>query len=1197
MNLNKIEIQGFKSFPDKTEINFDTDITGIVGPNGCGKSNVVDAVRWVLGEQKSSSLRISKNIDLIFGGTKNRRSQSYCEVSIYLDNSKNIYPIEFEDLVITRKLDRSGDSSSYINGQRCNLKDVVNLFRDTGIGKEGYSIIGQGKINSIMSSKPDARREIFEEAAGISKHKDRKNSSENKLVRTRDNMSRLNDIMKELEQNLGPLKQESEQAAEVKKIRKELKIGEVELFLYQSENSELTRVQTDEKLKEITKIYQDNLSELRKLNEDYNKTLKQIAELDTISDDLHANILSLTISAQKAIGKSENLALSIKFKQEEKQKKSTEFQNNILKLEARAGDIVSKINLKTDKETQYFDLKNQYLESKAIYDEIRKSVEMQEKEIEISKDLLFDNISKRAEIDKNRATYELELKLLQKNVDEYQPILADKKRLLFENENNRKIFFSQIENLVSEKKNKLFEKNAAEINFQNLKNELVEAENNKIDLITRKSNLKFKLATIKENIESYASYDAAVQSLMEFAKDDKNIASMIIGTFAEIITVPKQYVTAIETALGNALQNIVTPDEYMASFLIDTLKQNSLGRATFLPLTTVKAYPLSKEFERCFSEPGVIGCAADIIKYDRKYFSIVSSFLGKTVVTEDKDVAIKIAKKYNYAFKIVTLEGEAFLPSGAISGGSAKYRTSKILSQETEYLDNENKLRKAEKDFNIVSGLVDELKSEKDKINLALNVIDARINQVDKELIDINAKNNNVSEKLLLTKEDSEKVSISLNSSQKRIAELEEMLYSSSQYSLVAQNEKISADDFINEAKEKYYKDKETSDKLNGSITDLLVRINTLESFIKNIDSEIIDFKSEYRHIESKQVDLDVEIRVLNAEINNLQKDVDISEFPEEEKNKLQKANLELGSIDIVKKEKNLYLTDLESKRTIQNDNLNDSNEKKIREESKLEKINLEIDNMASRMYETYSFNFQSANEYWVSEGFGDIPTKCDVQKSLEKIMKLRRRIEKFGPINELAEERYALENVRFEEMTRHFEDLSKAEQDLVKIIADLTAEMETKFIESFKQISVNFNDTFKELFGGGLGQLSLEKGLSPLLAGIKINAQPPGKLLKSIELLSGGEETLTAIAILFAINKLSPMPFSLLDEIDASLDESNARLFAQYFSRFSKDTQFIVITHRKPTMSLCDVLYGVTMQEKGISKVVKVKLEEAETH
>lgn len=1198
MNLSKIEIQGFKSFADKTEIIFDTNITGIVGPNGCGKSNVVEAVRWVLGEQKSSILRISKNTDLIFGGTKTgRRSQSYCEASIYLDNSKHLYPIDFEELVITRKLDRSGESSSFINGQRCNLKDIVNLFRDTGVGREGYSIIGQGKIDSIVGYKPEARREIFEEAAGISKHKDKKNSSENKLSRTRDNMSRLNDIMLELEQNLGPLKLEAEQAIEVKKTRKELKNEEIHLFLFQSENTDFSRNQTQAKLKEITKTYENEIEELSQLNEKYNDTLKLISDLDVSSSRLHDQILTLTVEAQKALGRSENLSLTLTYKKESRDKKNSEYQSNQVIMKSRAKDIIDKIAYKQQIEDELDRENNNHQKMSAEYSKLNESVDSQEKEIELSKQLMLDRVSASAEIDKNRAKYEVEFNLLKQNLQDNKTLLTEKKKLLSDIENQKESLIAKIEKISTENKLKLEEKSAAEINYESNKKELIEAELKRSELIAERSNLQFKLTTIKENIESYSSYDAAIQNLMESAKEDKNISSQIIGTLAEIISVPKEYMVAIEIALGNSIQNIVTPDERSASILIDLLKRNNYGRATFLPVSTVKPHPLQKEYEGCLSERGIIGCASNLIRYEHRFSGIISSFLGRTIIAEDKETAIIVAKKYNYSFRIVTLDGEAFLPSGAISGGSSRTRSSRILSQETESQEFEKKYKKCVKDISLNSDLIEELKEEKEKYSLALNVCAARLTQIEKELIELGGKLTSICEKEDTIISEKGKNENLIEQISKRVEELSFMLSSSDKNYSAVNQQKVSVDDFLLEAKDKYFKDKERRSNISKELTDIYVKIKSLETAREKTEQDISDYRLEYKSLEKKQIELEVEIKILDSEIANIQKNMDIDQFSEGDRIKLKAAQTDLEMIDSKKRNLNQELTDIDGKRAIKNIQINDINEKKIREENNLEKINLEIENMSSRIFETYGLNVEECKNYWMEEGLGQISQNINVEKSLDKILRLRRKIERIGPINELAEDKYNSESIRYDDMKKQFDDLSKAEQDLVKIITDLTKEMEQRFTENFKKISENFKITYKDLFGGGTGHLSLEKGVSPLTAGINIDSQPPGKDLKSIELLSGGEKTLTAIAILFAINKLTPMPFSILDEIDASLDESNARLFAQYLSKFSKDTEFIVITHRKPTMSLCDVLYGVTMQEKGVSKIVKVKLEEAEKH
>lgn len=1194
MNLYKIEIQGFKSFADRTEIKFESGVTAIVGPNGCGKSNVVDAVRWVIGEQKPTELRISKSTDLIFNGTASRGSHSYCEVSLFLDNSKKIFPVEYDDLIVTRKLDRSGESTFSINGQKAQLKDVVNLFRDTGAGKEGYSIIGQGKITALMDSKPTERRLVFEEAAGITKIRDQKEKTERKLERTRDNMSRLNDIMHEIESNLGPLEEEAKQAIKMKGLKENLKDEEIALYLYQCENSDEAKAAAESELKKVKEalILQENL--LDKLTERQDKVLFEGDNIDKQIEELHQKILNLMLANEKAKNEYDILVMQLKHATDALEKNRTKSDANLIIMKDLSKNAISVAEEKAAMEKTILEIKEQLLDVEKEYAVLEKSVTQQEDAIALSQDLLLANADKRGEINTLVAEYQIEAKLLEDDVKDVRKVLSS----LDSSKNNFSIELAkkQDENnsLLRDRQAKAKEIEEINIRIAENQSDMLAFKDKKDRLSKDIDNTKFSIETIKSMLESYNNYEYAIQELMAKKQTDERVNKSIIGTFAEIISVPEVYVVAIEVALGNALQNIVTTDEFATSYLIDVLKKNAYGRATFLPLTTVKANPLQAQYNDVFSENGVLGCATELIQYESRFSAIVSSFLGRTIIVENKAVAIDIARKYNYGFRIITLDGEAFLPSGAISGGSVNKRSTRFLSAESDLEKAEKKLKKLEKDYNEIQLVIDDFNKETEDIQKHLKVVEARHLQLEKDLISSKSSMDNLEVNIKETDNKIRTLSDELIQKNNRINELSTLLKSTKESSMFAQNEKITADDYINESRDKLFKDKEKKNQLASALSTLKESYASMNTSITNFDQSIKASNDRYVNIEREQAELKSEYNTLTSEIEAIQNKIDSRDLVDVDTEQVEKLKAEKDTLNSRKNELSSIMQKIILEQSELNAKQRTLSEKKAKEEANLEKIMLELENTSTKILETYGYDQNAAKNYWSISEKPPLEKEYDIQKALERIAKVRRSIERLGLVNELAEEKFAQESERYERMVEQFDDLSAAEKDLINIITDLTKEMEIKFLDTFKKINENFKTTFAEFFGGGTAVLSLEKGVSPLTAGIEIQAQPPGKKLLSLAPLSGGERALTAIALLFAITKLSPMPFSFLDEIDSALDEANARLFAQYLNKFSDVSQFIVVTHRKATMALCGTLYGFTMQEKGVSKMVKVKLEEA---
>jgi len=1197
LNLKKIELHGFKSFADKTEIPFESNVTGIVGPNGCGKSNVIDAVRWVLGEQAPKTLRVTKMPDLIFNGTTNRLSLSYCEVSLYLDNEDRRYNVDFDEVVITRKLVRGGEGEYFINRERCRHKDIIDLFRDTGIGREGYSIIGQGKIDEILSNSPEGRRKIFEEAAGISRQKARKVETERKLERARLDMSRINDILTEVSSTLGPLEKEASDACKVKALREKLKYLEVAYFLHQCDNSADTREKIRNKLKKVNDDLAVQVAELERLNQDYNVTMMGIENGTKYSNMLRDKKTELLVAAQKAEGEGLALSKDVEYAKNDNIAIAEGRKINKIKLEEKAKLIEEKFNLSVEKSNE---LKLKEIELDEInkeYNKISYSVEQQEKAIEASNEMFVNRLSRSAEIDKDVASLELERKMLldglSSNKDEYE----DKKQLSSTVSKIKEDFEKEKEVFEKEKNEKSEELRLANINKANADEELKEMQQKKINLQTRISNLEFKQSLVEENINSYNDYDGSIQNLMLYAKDHPEVEEKIVATIAELISVPKDLQLAIEIALGKSLQNIVTKNEYDASDLMRVLRNNKLGRATFLPMTTMKYNDLSREQEKVLDEDGVVGVASELIRYDSKYNNIISNLLGKTVVVEDQETALRISKKYGYSFRSITLEGDMYLPSGALTGGSQGKSTSGILSRESEKEEIVKKIRQAKKDLELVSEDIKDRENECKELHNAVDVITSRIAKLNIEITRIEGDISKCNREIDFYQSEMKKLFAGNEGSLTRIDEIEKLLKVASENKENISSDKTSTDDYIAELKSKFYEDKQLRESLNKQVTAVMMEVTALKNDIDSITKDIAALKAECKILEQELLDFDVREKFNNGRLERLNKELELLISKSKERDEIDKLNVELAELEAEKDRMNDLVKELDQKRIEQNDIVNKTKEKAIREEANLEMVDTQIAVMSQRMEENYGYDLDMAKAYFETVDATQIDVEFVPDKANAEINSIRRKIERFGPINELAEEKFREESERFEDLSKQFNDVQKAEQDLIQIINELTAEMVEKFTASFNIINENFNEVFKELFGGGRAKMELEKGVNVLEAGIEIMAEPPGKKLSNLAPLSGGERALTAIAILFAIIKLNPMPFSILDEIEAALDETNARLFAQYLNKFSKHTQFIVVTHRKPTMQLCNTLFGVTMQEKGVSKTVRVKLEEAEKH
>ena len=1191
ITFKEIEMVGFKSFADQTKISFDGGITAIVGPNGCGKSNVSDAIRWVLGEQSSKALRGKSMQDVIFAGTEKRKKLSYCEVSLVFDNTNKWFNIDYDEVVLTRKLYRSGESDYQINRKPCRLKDIRDILYDSGIGKDGYSIIGQGRVEEIIQSKPEERRAIFEEAAGIAKYKARKVETENRLERVRDNLSRANDIMTEVERRLGPLKRQSEDAKKYLELRDVLKQLEINAYLYQFEHAAQTKQEINEKLVG----YRDNLNVVTQSMEaeqaKYDKSMNEISALDRKASELHEKVLTHTIALEKRQSDSRLLNEQTKYLTEQINRLSAELNAYNLDLQQRQAFITSAESLKSEEYSKLLTLKKEHEQITdkymALIDEMTKS----EGEKEENQRNIIDNLSKLTEIKTNLSAYIAKRDTLQENIAQDNEKLAS----LTSQENVSKQEFEQL-NLEFEKIAK--SKQEKELKLKENNEKLQELTIQVEDLSSRIYALKTGISndtnrkTILANLQAdFEGYQFAVKRLLQDGKKNPQLNSAIKGVVGNIISVDEKFQTAIEIALGGSIQNIVTKDENDAKVLINYLKESKLGRATFLPISAVKPRSLSAMDKKYLSSTGCLGVASEIVKTDSVYRPVIDSLLGSTVVCDNLDNAVKLAKISGYSFRIVTLEGDVLSPQGSMSGGSKKSNDSSLLSKETEIKNLETaiqektkELSKLTNEFESKQTLLTNIKRENAELTVSLQQVSNDYYTKNTKLESLKANLEKVENEVFALRSQLKLATDIVNDLNSKINSIDqvELDYSSAQ---------AKVGEFNDTNKTVYEELKQKREEYSEAITSLKVKIASTEekinSLADNINSQKAEIEILMRNIERVENELNAQQRIYD-EAMNLNQAKEVSSETAKIQLELNELNAKLAQFDEFKQSLLRELKELDDKKSVLANDLAKLNNKIYQEETKLQKVDIDIENMQERIYEEYEMTYNDCLP------FKDQDENYDIKENLIKISRIKGQITSLGYVNVNAIEEYKTEGARYEEMNTQVEDLRKAEEDAVKIIKDLSAEMLDKFNAEFVKIQENFTKVFKELFGGGNARLELLPSEDPLTAGVEIIAQPPGKVLQNITLMSGGEKTMTAIAILFAILKLKPMPFCFLDEIEAALDDANIDRYAKYLKRFSDDTQFIVITHRKPTMEVVDALYGVTMEEKGVSKIVSVKLADA---
>ncbi|MGN0152401.1 MAG: chromosome segregation protein SMC [Wujia sp.] len=1182
MYLKSIEVNGFKSFANKIVFKFNNGITGIVGPNGSGKSNVGDAVRWVLGEQSAKQLRGSKMEDVIFSGTELRKPQGFAYVAITLDNSDHRLPIDYNEVTVARRVYRSGESEYLINGVVSRLKDVNSLFFDTGIGKEGYSIIGQGQIEKILSGKPEERRELFDEAAGIVKYKKNKAATEKSLESERENLARVNDILKELERQVGPLKEQSETARRYLIYREELKKLDINAFLLDVDQNKEQLSDYEKKLEIVEEDATRLRQEFDQAKDEYDRIEAELDTYNTRIDEVKNEIHEKKLANQRYEGEINVIEQQIIARQQNAESLNEQITKMNSDLERYGTDLKkyyeekSVLDEKLDQADDVVDSANK------SYEDLKQQIADEEQEIENSKGEIIEYLNEGGTLKAKVGRYDtmleninlrktqLNQRFLENKSDEekYKAEQEQLQKALDGIDGERADFDRQLSDIIEQLESNNQQINETAANIKKYNNDIV--------------SLGSKKEALRNLTERYDGYGNSIRRVME----QKSRNAGIIGVVADIIEVDKQYETAIETALGGSIQNIVTEDAETAKKMIAFLKENRFGRATFLPLNSIVEHQGINT--SAAAEKGVVGVAADLVRCDKKYLTVVRHLLGRILVVDTIDSAIRIAGKYRQSLRIVTLEGELINPGGAMTGGAFK-NSSNLLGRKRELdeideqiTDLKKKLGECENNSEELQKKRDALKEQRDSINnqlqeltlkgntctLNLNQANARLSEIERIYAGIGRENNELEKQIRDINTNKEELFNSNQRQEEAVRELEKK---------------------IEELEKKVVCDKEELDKMTEDINRLGIEFNTVKQQydfvlqnIRRVKSDEQAVKENLQSLKERLTSGSSEASALAAKIEELR-----SALAENERI-INIKETKLKEYHEQKDALNESHKDFFSKREALSEQINGLDKSAFKLNASIERLSEQSESLNNYMWEEYELTYNAAID------FKDDEFK-DLTSLKREITAVKGKIKQLGDVNVGAIEDYKEVSERYEFLKSQHDDIVKAEENLVNIINELDRAMREQFAEKFKEIRIMFSKVFKELFGGGKADLELVDDEDILETGIKINAQPPGKKLQNMMQLSGGEKSLTAIALLFAIQSLKPSPFCLLDEIEAALDDSNVKRFAKYLGKLTKDTQFIVITHRKGTMEAADILYGITMQEKGVSTLVSVNMIENE--
>ena len=1184
MKLKKLELYGFKSFAQRTEIVFDEGITGIVGPNGSGKSNIGDAVRWVLGEQSAKTLRGASMSDVIFNGTQKRKPLSYCEVSLVFDNDDHALAMEAAEVMVTRRVYRNGESEYYLNRTACRLKDVVDLFRDTGIGKEGYSIIGQGRIDEILSRKSEDRRQVFEEAAGIVKFKARKEEADKKLQRTLENLERVDDILDELTKRLKPLEEQSRNARVYLELSTELKDLDLNLFLIRSDRARARLSELESELLTVQTILADTESNLTDKTTRRDETQNRIDQLEEAitkartelmecAEHVHESQKKLSALQSRRETRSENRQRIVR-EQEEAQERLAEIEKDHARIQA---DVEKQHSLITDAE--------QILRATQ---EAAEKAQTKEKEadaaLEAQKAAVIDQMNRLSDVrnDKTRlntmqAQMETRLTEIEASSGARQEqeaalreaLIAGEKQLETENQHQQ-----QCQEKLAQARQASDEADTA---YANLRAD-VEKQSADMQAAASRHNV------LTEMTRDMEGYNMAVRRAMTYAK--QRGLTGVKGVLAQLMTVPQAYETAIDMALGAAQQNIVTDTEETAKELINYLRQNRLGRATFLPMSAIRGKTLYGNERNALKLPGCLGVASELVQCAPEYRGIVENLLGRTVIADNLDHGIPIMRAGNHAFRLVTLEGDVMHSGGSMTGGSAQSKVSNLLSRERELKELTAKLQTGRAELDKCRQELTQrqqtAQEKRQKVSDAVNALHQQEIAVARE----QARRESVSADLnthLQRMQETEQARVQLHQS---LEDIRQQLETIEHQRTGAQGDQSAMEQKTIEMQNALVKARAEASAENDRLMVRTLQLSDLRHGLSDLERDEAHAQQDQAQILREQERREQ----LLHEMDELDT-VDENEMKREEAESARRQKEQLRqesaaqAIEQRRSQAQSDLRDILSDMENLHEAYNRDSEKLHKTELAKARIEGDQKNLQNRIWDTYKLTYAGAEEFR--------RTPFDEKESDRRAAELQGQIRALGTVNVGAVEEYAETKARVDDLTTQQQDLKRAEMDLRELIERLLIQMRSTFVENFSKMQGYFAETFTRLFGGGHAELKLMDPDDPLNCGIEVNAQPPGKKLQLLSLLSGGERALTAIAILFAMLKLKPTPFCILDEIEAALDDANIGYYADYLKEYSKGTQFIVVTHRKGTMERCNSLFGVAMEEQGVSRMVSVSLQD----
>ena len=1182
MRLKRLEIYGFKSFADRTVVVFDNGITGIVGPNGSGKSNLSDAVRWVLGEQSAKALRGGRMEDVIFNGTQKRKRLGYCEVSLVFDNEDHALPVDFAEVMITRRVYRSGEGEYYINKAACRLKDIIELFRDTGVGKEGYSIIGQGRIDEILSQRSEDRRGVFEEAAGIVKYRARKEESEKRLANMRDNLSRVEDVIAELEGQLEPLAKASETARRYLALRDELRTLECSAFVLRSDRAKERIADAEAMLAGLADAIAEEerrAGELTAARETANATAQRLEEEVSSA---HEAVLELTREKEARegelgvlraeIARMEKDVLTLSQDEDVKHARSRALEGELSQCEADT--------LRT--RTELIELERQIAARERELAQAQEEARQAEEALEAHKSAIIEAVNRLSDVRTSEARLSTMRKELERRSEEAR---VQRDELIAEGEELAAQLAEAGEELTEAQRQEAERTQAVQAidaQTQEAGRRIAAIQSVMNEASGQKQAAESRLRVLREMERDYAGYQQAVKQVLLHARGNAGVH----GVVASLMRVPKELERAVEAVLGGALQNVVTSDEYVARDMIAYLRQNKLGRATFLPLTTISGRTLSAQERQLLSMPGCVGLASELVGFDERYRGIVENLLGRTVVADNLDAGIEIMRRGRHAFRLVTLEGDVMHSGGSMTGGSSASRMTSLLSREREISEHEALTKRLAEQIDECAARLEKGEALRQSLKQRRAQAFDALHQAQIDVSIASERVRTIGQQAEGHQRQVERSDLLLQQIEENLAQIDAQLAGARDTQEGEQKNSDEMNRRTGELSDALYAKREALDALREQAQGLRLTHTARERDLNALTQDAARMKREQGELAAQigQAQESREQLVLSHQRSTQQLAADEGSAAACAQ-KLTDAQAGLLERQSLRNEAQETVRQMTQEIDALRERLTEDSDRHHKAELVLSRTQSELSQMQQRIWDEYELTYAGAKDY-LAEPF-------DLAASDRRTGDIRREIRAMGPVNVTAVEDYRACRERWESLTGQRDDLLKAQEDLLGVIASLQKQMERQFMESFRLMQQYLSETFVKLFGGGQAELRLMDENDVLGCGIEIVAQPPGKRLQLLSLLSGGERALTAIAILFAMLRLKPTPFCFLDEIEAALDDGNISTFADYLRDFSKDTQFVVVTHRKGTMERCDSLYGVAMEEKGVSKMLSVELKD----